>query len=101
MLELNKENFEAEVLNSNIPVVVDFFANWCGPCRMLAPIMEELSAEADCFKVAKVDTDKEGGLAAQYGVQYLPTVLVFKNGKVAAKSVGVKTKQDFLEMLNA
>lgn len=92
-------NFENEVLNSDVPVLVDFWATWCMPCKMLAPTIEELAKEADGYKVGKVDVDKEPELAQKYRIMSIPTVLVFKNGKVAASMVGLQSKAKLLSML--
>ena len=92
-MELTSKNFTEEVLNSNIPVMVDFWATWCMPCQMLAPVLEELSESANgAYKVGKVNVDAEPALAAQFGIMNIPTVLVFKNGQVVEKSVGVVPK---------
>lgn len=94
------ENFETEVLQSDIPVVVDFWASWCAPCRMLAPIIEEIASESDgSYKVGKVNVDEEMDLARSYRVMSIPTILVFQNGKVIATRVGADSKKDILEML--
>lgn len=96
-LILTKDNFEAEVLNSDIPVLVDFWASWCGPCRMLAPVIEDLAKElSGKAKVGKVNVDEEEQLAAQYNIMSIPTVILFKDGKPAATSTGVKNKAQLL-----
>ena len=98
-MELTSKNFTEEVLNSNVPVMVDFWATWCMPCQMLAPVLEELSESANgAYKVGKINVDAEPALAAQFGIMNIPTVLVFKNGQVVEKSVGVvpKTKLEAL-----
>lgn len=100
-ITLTKENFAAEVMNAKEPVLVDFWAGWCGPCRMLAPVIEELAGEAEGFKVGKVNVDEQPELAQQFGIMTIPTVLVFKNGSVAAKSVGVQPKEALKKLLNA
>ena len=94
-----KENFEQEVLKSDVPVLVDFWAEWCGPCRMLVPIVDEIAEEVTHAKVGKVNVDEQPELAAQYGIMTIPTVLVFKNGEIAANSVGVKPKAVLLDLL--
>lgn len=94
------ENFEKEVLQSDVPVLVDFWATWCMPCKMLAPVIEEIAAEADGYKVGKVDVDQEPELAQKYRIMSIPTILVFKNGKVAASTVGVQPKAALKELLN-
>lgn len=90
---INNSNFEADVLKSSEPVVVDFWAEWCGPCKMIAPALEEIAAEmAGQVKVAKVNIDENPELAAQYGVRSIPTLLMFKNGEIAANMVGAAPK---------
>ncbi len=96
---LSKENFEAEVLNSDIPVLVDFSASWCGPCQMLAPIIEEIADEAGDFKVGKVETSEEMDLAIEYRVSSIPCLVVFKGGKEVKRSVGAIPKQAILELM--
>ena len=99
-MNLTMDNFEQEVLNAQVPVLVDFWAVWCMPCKMLAPVIEELSEEANgAYKVGKEDVDAAPGLAAQFGIMNIPTVLVFKNGKVVDKSVGVVPKSKLQDML--
>ncbi len=98
ILHITKENFENEVLNSKEPVLVDFWASWCGPCKALAPILEEVDAElAGSVKVAKINIDEEEELAAQFRVMSIPTLLLFKNGEVVNKSVGLAPKDEVLE----
>ena len=87
---ITKENFEKDVLNSAEPVVVDFWASWCAPCKMLAPEIAELAAEG--IKVGKVNVDEEGELAMKYGIMSIPTVILFKDGKIEKKTVGYMTK---------
>lgn len=92
-----KENFQAEVLDSDQPVLVDMFATWCGPCRMMGPVVEELAEEyKDSIKVGKLDIDENSDIAAQYGVMSVPTFLVFKDGQVAAKVVGAVPKEELM-----
>lgn len=97
---LTEENFEEEVIKSNIPVLVDFWATWCGPCKMLAPIIAQIADEKEGeIKVGKVDVDEEMELAAEYQVASIPTLLLFKNGEVVETSIGFKSKEQLLEML--
>ena len=94
-ITLTKTNFEAVVLKSDKPILVDFWAPWCGPCRMLAPVLAEVAAEkGDKIKVGKVNVDENPELAAQYGISGIPAVLLFKNGQVAGTSVGFKPKPE-------
>ena len=99
-MQLKEKNFSEEVLKSDVPVLVDFWAEWCMPCKMLAPVIEEIAAEADGYKVGKVDVDQEPELAQKYRIMSIPSILVFKNGKVAASTVGVQPKAALKELLN-
>ncbi|MCQ2478465.1 MAG: thioredoxin [Clostridia bacterium] len=92
--ELNIENFESEVLNSDIPVLVDFWADWCGPCMMLSPIIEEISETNDNVKVCKVNVDEQPVLTAQFSVESIPTLLIFKNGELTDTLIGYRSKED-------
>ena len=98
IVHANAQTFPQEVLQSSETVLVDFWAAWCGPCKMLAPILEELDGVAPC-KIVKVDVDENRALALQYAVASIPTLLVFKNGEVVAQSVGLKSKPAILNML--
>jgi thioredoxin 1 len=101
-LEVNDSNFDEVVLKSDKPVMVDFWAEWCGPCRMIAPAVEEISKEfAGKVVVAKCDVDNSIEVAAKFGIRNIPTVLFFKNGKVADKQVGAVPKSNFVNKLNA
>lgn len=98
-IHLTKDNFKKEVLDSEIPVLVDFWASWCGPCQMVGPVIEEIAGEVTDAKVGKVDVDKEGELARQYKVMSIPTLIVFKNGQAVKREVGAKPKSEILDML--
>ena len=97
---LTKNNFENEVLNSDKPVLIDFWAAWCGPCRMLSPVVDEIGEEySEDVKVCKVNVDDEGELASQFDVMSIPTLVIIKNGKIVETAVGAKSKNDVLRML--
>ena len=98
-LQLNSANFENEVLRSEIPVLVDFWADWCGPCRMLAPVIEKMAREAEGYKVAKVNVDEEQDIAREYNIMSIPTVLVFIGGQVVGQSVGAVPEEKLKELL--
>ena len=98
-ITLTKNNFKEEVLQSEKPVLVDFWAPWCGPCRMVSPIVDEIGAEASHVKVGKVNIDEQPELAEAFRVMSIPTLVVMKKGKPVASSVGVKSKQAILDMM--
>ena len=101
-ITLTDDNFSAEVLYSDVPVLVDFWATWCGPCRMIAPIVKELSGEYEGkAKVCKLDVDSAHKTAAEFGIQSIPTLLIFKRGKVADQLTGLVPKQQITEKLEA
>lgn len=101
-LEFTESNFEAEVLNSPVPVLVDFWATWCGPCKMISPIIDQVATEmVGTAKVGKVDVDKASGLATKYGVRSVPTLLFFKNGEPVATVVGATSKDNIVNKLKA
>ena len=98
-LNINKNNFNEEVLNSEKPVLLDFWAPWCGPCRMVVPLVEEIAEERQDIKVGKVNVDEEPELARQFRVMSIPTLVVIKEGKAVKRSVGAKPKEEILEMV--
>ena len=98
-ININKDNFRNEVLNSEKPVLLDFWAPWCGPCRMVSPIVDEIAAERGDIKVGKVNVDEQPELAGQFGVMSIPTLVVIKGGKVVNQMVGARPKSQILAML--
>lgn len=99
VIKISKENYKNEVLNSDKPVLLDFYADWCGPCRMVGPIVSEIADERNDIKVGKINVDEQSELAAQFGVMSIPTLVVIKDGKIVNKAVGARPKDDILNML--
>ena len=99
-IHLTKENFDAEARRSPEPILVDFYADWCGPCKMLAPTVEELAAEADGYRVGKLNVDEAPEIAEEFGVMSIPTVIVLKGGAGAARAVGGRPQAALLDLLN-
>ena len=98
-IQVNKDNFQEVVLNSDKPVLVDFWARWCGPCRMVAPVLEEIANERSDVKVCKINVDEEPELAGRYNVMSIPTLLVVKEGQVVNQAVGARPKSQILSLL--
>ena len=98
-VNINKSNFNEEVLSSDKPVLLDFWAPWCGPCRMVVPIVEEIAKERPDIKVCKINVDEEAELAAQFQIMSIPTLMVMKNGQVVNKAMGARPKNQILAML--
>jgi thioredoxin 1 len=100
-LKITKDNFKKEVIESDKPVLIDFWASWCGPCRMISPVVDEIASEVTDAKIAKVNVDDEPELAKAFKIMSIPALVVMKDGKVTASSVGVKSKSAILEMIKA
>ena len=98
-VQVNQNNFREEVVNSDRPVLIDFFAPWCGPCRMVVPIVEQIAEEREDIKVVKINVDEEPELASQFRVMSIPTLVVFKDGAVVNQAVGARSKDAILAML--
>ena len=99
VITLTEQNFETEVLQSDVPVLVDFWATWCGPCKMQGPIIEELAGETEGVKFGKLDVDENMSLAVKYGVSSIPTLIVFRGGEAVNTAIGLRPKEAVLQML--
>ncbi len=99
VIQINQDNFQNEVIHSGVPVLLDFYADWCGPCRMVGPIVEEISEERQDIKVGKINVDEQPELAAQFGVMSIPMLAVVKDGKMVNQAVGARPKAQILSML--
>lgn len=100
VIHVNKDDFENEVLGSDTPVLVDFFATWCGPCKMLSPILEQVAEESDKVKIVKTDIDENMDIAEKYGIMSIPTLIMFDKGEEIAREVGFRQKKDILELID-
>ena len=100
VVTITKENFEQEVLQSTKPVLLDFWASWCGPCRMLSPVVDEVAEERTDVKVGKVNVDEQPELAQAFGIASIPTLLVIRDGRTVNRAVGVRSKEEILQMLD-
>lgn len=100
VIEFNKDNFESEVLKSDEPVLIDFWASWCGPCKMMSPVIDEIAEEVSGIKVGKVNVDEQGELAQAFNVSSIPTLVVVKGGEITAVSIGYKPKEEVIKLLD-
>ena len=97
--KITAAQFDQEVLHSDKPVLVDFYADWCGPCKMLSPVVEQVAEESDAYRVCKINVDQAADIAARYGIMSIPTLIVFKDGEAVKRTVGVQSKQAIADLL--
>ncbi|MFI3201470.1 MAG: thioredoxin [Eubacteriales bacterium] len=100
-IKISKDNFQKEVVESNVPVLVDFWAQWCGPCKMIGPILEEISEEVSNVKIGKVNVEEEGEIAVKFRIMNIPTLILFVNGEPVETVVGAQSKADLLKLINS
>jgi len=100
VITITKNNFDTEVLRSDIPVLIDFWASWCGPCRMISPVVEEIAGEVSAMKVGKLNVDEQPELAGQFGVMSIPTLIIMKNGQIVGRTMGAQPKPAIMNMIS-